>query len=199
MSISFNPAKTTAPTGNFALSTQGFYAGSFKSNPSTRQRLEAGVVSSSAVQPFWGGLAVTVAVDTDGAQGLGCTVSAATSQANINGFTVYDQGYNATIVPGNSAPLYAQSQTINYFRLGSGAVIRVACLASLVATLESGDASQALYWDPALLQLTASGTAGAIQLPASVQVRSVNITSKVVSYSSGVASWVDGAVAEIII
>lgn len=199
MTINFNPALTTAPTGNFVQSTQGFYQGSFKDNPSTRQRLESGLISSGASQPFWGGLAVTAGVDVDGAQGLGSVLTAATAQANVNGFTVYDQGYNATIVPGNSAPLYAQSQTINYFRIGSGAVIRVACLASLVATLEGGDASQALYWDPALLQLTASGTSGAVQLPTSVQVRSVNTNSKVISYSGGVASWVAGAVAEIII
>lgn len=199
MSITFNPALTTVPTGNFVVSTEGFYAGSTKANPSTRQRLESGVIASSVSQSLWGGMPVTVGVDADGSQGFGSSLTVPTSQATINGFTVFDQAYNGTIVPGNSVPLYAPGQTINYFRIGSGQTIRVQCLASLVATLEAGNADQALYWDPALFQLTASGTAGAIQLPASVQIKSVNTNSKVVSYSGGVASWVAGAVAEIIL
>jgi hypothetical protein len=197
MSITFNPNLTTAPSGNFLASTQGYFQGDFVDDPSTRMELAAGQIASSVSQPLWGGMALTESVPSAGESALGSSLTLASSAGNLTGFSVFTQGYNGVIVPGNSVQLYAPGQTLNFFRLGSGARIKVAVLASEVASLEGGAVNQTLYWDPSLQQLTASGTSGAITLPSGVLVLSVNTNSKVVSYSSGVASWAAGAVAVI--
>lgn len=196
--ISFNPALTTAPQGTFLTSTQGYYQGDFVDDPSTRMELAAGVLASSVSQPIWGGMAITESVSTVGEGALGTTLSLATAAGNLTGFTVSTQAYNAIITPGNTVPTSVAGMTTNFFRLGSGARIKVAVQSSLVASLEGNAVNQALYWDPALQQLTASGTAGAIAL-SGVNVLSVNQNSKVVSYNSGTGavSWAQGPVAVI--
>jgi len=197
--VSFNPALTTAPAGNFATTTQGYYQGDFVDDPSSRMYLSAGQIASSVSQPIWGGMAITESVSSTGEGALGSSLTLATAAGNLTGFSVFTQGYNAIIVPGNSVQVAQPGMTQNFFRLGSNARIKVSVEASLVASLEGGAVNQALYWDPALQQLTASGTGGAIALPATTKVLSVNTNSKVVNYNSGTGAvtWVAGAVAVI--
>lgn len=197
MSISFNPQLTTSPVGQFQTSTQGYYQGDFVDDPAIRLQMAAGQIVANAAQPYWGGMALTELVSTVGENALGTTVELAATAAAITSFSVFTQNYAAIVAPGNNVPLLAGGQTINFFRVGSRARIKVAVLASEAAALEGGAINQALYWDPALQQLTASGTAGAIELPSGIQLLSINANSKVVSYSSGAASWATGTVAVI--
>ena len=199
--VTFNPQKTTSPQGTFLASTQGYYQGDFVDDPSTRMELAAGQIASTVNQPIWGGMAITEKVSPIGESSLGTPLSLATAAGNITGFTVFTQVYNAIITPGNSVQTVSAGMTINFFRIGSGARIKVAISDALVATIEGGAVNQALYWDPALQQLTASGTAGALQLPATTKVLSVNPNSKVVNYNSGTGAvtWTDGSVAVIVI
>lgn len=199
MGINFNPQLTSAPRGTFKASTQGYYQGDFVDDPSTRQELCAGVIDAAATASFFGGMAITEKVNANGEGSLGTTLSVANAAANLTGFTVFTQGYNAIITPGNNVQVAVASMTMNFFRLGSNARIKVAVLASLVASLEGQAVNQTLYWDPALQQLTASGTAGAIQLPAGTKVLSVNQNSKVVNVNTGTGAvtWADGPVAVI--
>ena len=199
MNISFNPQITSAPQNTFLLSTQGYYQGDFVDDPSSRMYLNAGLIASTVTQPIWGGMAITESVPTVGESSLGSTLALATSAANLTGFTVFTQAYNSIIVPGNSVQTATAGMTTSYFRTGSIARIKVAIQPALVASLEGGTVSQALFWDPALQQLTASGTAGAIALPASVKILSINPNSKAVNYNSGtgLVSWVVAPVAVI--
>jgi len=196
--ITFNPQLTTSPYGTFDVSTQGYYQGDFVDDPSTRMELASGKIGASVAQPIYGGIAITESVATNGEASLGTTITIATAVGNLTGWTVFTQSSNAIVTPGNTVPQLAPTQTTTFFRLGSGARIKVAVLAAEVATIEAGNINQALYWDPALQELTASGTAGAITL-AGIKVLSVNTNSKVVSYNAGtgVVSWVAGAVAVI--
>lgn len=196
--ISFNPALTTAPQNTFLTSTQGYYQGDFVDDPSTRMELAAGVLASTVSQPIWGGMAITEAVSAVGEGALGTTLSLATSAGNLTGFTVFTQAYNAIITPGNTVPTSVAGMTTNFFRLGCGARIKVQVQPALVSSLEGGNINQALYWDPALQQLTASGTSGAITL-SGIKVLSVNQNSKVVNYNSGTGAvtWATGPVAVI--
>jgi hypothetical protein len=89
-------------------------------------------------------------VNAAGEGALGNSLALATSAGNLTGFTVFTKNSAAIIAPGNNVPLLSPLQTANFFRLGSGARIKVAVLASEVATLEGGAVNQALYWDPSL-------------------------------------------------
>jgi hypothetical protein len=187
MAISFNPQLTTSPSNNFLQTTEGYVQGTTFDDSSSRMWLLSGLIASSVTQPVWGGMAVTENVATVNNNGLG-------NSLNVTGMTVFDQSHNMIIVPGNTVQQAFAGMTINFYRFGSNARIAVSVLASLVATLDSGAINQTLYWDPALFQLTASGTSGAFALPSTTKIISLNSNSKIVSYNSGTGAttWTTG-------
>ena len=198
--VSFNPMVTSQPYGTFVDSTQGYYQGDFVDDSSSYQWLAAGQIASSVTQPVWGGMAIAETVSSVGEGNLGNPITLASSASNCTGISTFLKNGAAILTAGlNNVPQLSSGQTVNFFRFGSQARIKVAVLGSEVATIESGGISQALYWDPALQQLTASGTSGAFQLPATTKVLSINTNSKVVTYNSGtgVVAWANGAVAVI--
>ena len=196
-SISFNPNLTSAPQGTFSTTTQGYIQGDFVDDPSIRMELAAGILDAAIAQPIWGGMALTELVPITGEGSLGSTLKLATTPATTTGFSVFTQAYNMIIVPGNSVQTATAGMTANYFRLGSGARIKVQCSPALVAAVEGGAIGQQVQWDFANQQLIpfAAGTA----LP--VKILSVNTNSKVVSFNSGAGtvSWVPGSAAVILI
>jgi hypothetical protein len=194
MTVSFNPQLTTSPSNTFLQSTEGYVQGTTLDDTSSRMWLTSGVVAASVTQPVWGGMAITEEVATVNANAMGNSLVLASAAGNVTGFTVFDQSHNMIIVPGNSVQQSVAGMTINYFRFGSNIRIAVGVLSSLVATLDSGAINQTLYWDPALQQLTASGTSGAFQLPATTKILSLNSNSKTISYNSGTGAltWTSG-------
>lgn len=194
MTISFNPQLTTSPSNTFVQSTEGYVQGATLDDTSARMWLTSGVIAASVTQPVWGGMAITEEVATVNNNAMGNSLVLATGAGNVTGMTVFDQAHNMIIVPGNSVQQAVAGMTINYFRFGSNIRIAVGVQASLVATLDSGAVNQALYWDPALQQLTASGTSGAFALPATTKILSLNSNSKTISYNSGTGAltWTTG-------
>lgn len=194
MTVSFNPQLMTSPTNTFLQSTEGYVQGTTFDDTSSRMWLASGVVASSVTQPVWGGMAITEAVPLVDKNALGSSLTLASAAGNVTGFTVFDQAHNMIIVPGNSVQQSVAGMTINYYRFGSNIRIAVGVLSTLVATLDTGAINQALYWDPALQQLTASGTAGAFALPATTKILSLNSNSKTISYNSGTGAltWTTG-------
>jgi hypothetical protein len=199
MTVSFNPQLTTSPSNTFLQSTEGYVQGATFDDTSSRMWLTSGVVASSVTQPVWGGMAITEEVATVNANQLGNSLVLASAAGNVTGFTVFDQAHNMIIVPGNTVQQSVAGMTINYYRFGSNIRIAVGVLGSIVATLDSGAINQTLYWDPALQQLTASGTSGAFALPATTKILSLNSTSKTISYNSGTGAltWTTGNAAMI--
>jgi len=198
--ITLNPMTTTQPYGTFATTTHGYYQGDFVDDSSSYQWLAGGQIATSVTQPIWGGMAITETVSAIGEGLLGNQITLASSQGNVTGITVFTKNSAAILTAGASnVPQLQASMTVNFFRFGSQARIKVSVLGSLVASLEGGAINAPLYWDPALQQLTASGTAGAFELPLTVKVLSVQTNSKVVTYNSGtgVVAWANGAVAVI--
>lgn len=193
--ISFNPNLTSAPQGTFTTSTQGYIQGDFVDDPSIRMELASGILDASINQPVWGGMAIQELVPLTGEGSLGSTLKLATSVATLTGFNVFTQAYNMIIVPGNSVQTATAGMTSNFFRLGSGARIKVQCSPALVAAVEGGAINQQVQWDFANQQLIpfAAGTA------APVKILSVNTNSKVVSFNpgTGAVSWVAGSAAVI--
>lgn len=199
MTINFNPALTSAPQNTFLQSTGGYVVGTYFDDPSTKNWLASGVIGSGVTQPVWGGMAITEEVALVNANALGNALVPATSAGNFTGFTVFNQANNMIIVPGNSVQQAVAGMTTNFFRVGSHARIAVAVLSSLVASLEGGAVNQPLFWDPALQQLTVTGTSGSFALPATTKILSFNSNSKIVSYNSstGALTWATGNAAMI--
>jgi hypothetical protein len=194
MTVSFNPQLTTSPSNTFLPSTEGYVQGTTMDDTSSRMWLTSGVVASSVTQPVWGGMAITEEVATVNANALGNSLVLASAAGNVTGFTVFDQAHNMIIVPGNTVQQSVAGMTVNFFRFGSNIRIAVGVLSSIVATLDSGAINQALFWDPALQQLTASGTSGAFALPATTKILSLNSNSKTINYNSGTGAltWTTG-------
>jgi hypothetical protein len=194
MTVSFNPQLTTSPSNTFLQSTEGYVQGTTLDDTSARMWLNSGVVAATVTQPVWGGMAITEEVATVNANALGNSLQLASAAGNVTGFTVFDQAHNMIIVPGNTVQQSVAGMTINFFRFGSNIRIAVGVLSSIVATLDAGAINQTLYWDPALQQLTASGTSGAFQLPATTKILSLNSNSKTISYNSGTGAltWTTG-------
>jgi hypothetical protein len=192
MAITFNPALTTSPQNSFLLQTGGFVQGAFVDDPSSRMYLAGGVLGA-VTQPIWPGMAISESVPQVNANAGGGSVLLATAEANLTGFNVGNQNYNAIITPGNTVQQLSPGQTVMFFRLGSGARIQVQCSSALVTAAEGGLINQQLAWDFTNQQLIpyVSGTA----LP--VKLLELNSNSKVVSYNSGtgVVSWVAGSAA----
>ena len=196
--VNVNYMPTTQPFGTFTDSTQGFYQGDFVDDSSSYQWLAAGQIASSVSQPIWGGMALTESVSSAGEGNLGNQITLATSASNVTGISTFLKNGAAVLTAGlSNVPLLSTSQTVNFFRFGSQARIKVAVLGSYVATLEGAGINQTLYWDPALQQLTAEATGGSFALPATTKVLAVNTNSKVVNYNSGTGAvtWATGAVA----
>lgn len=189
--ISFNPSLTTQPQNSFQLQTQGFIQGLTQDDPISRMRLLAGQVGSGVTQPVWGGMGVAVNV---GGLPTGATPAQAITLAttsHIQGFTVFDQAINMSIVPGNSVPVSVAGQSVAFYLFGSMARVPLPLAAGVVTTLESALTTVALYWDTVAFNITATSSGNTVALPSTVQILAVDANSKTVSYNSGTGavSW----------
>jgi len=195
--VSFNPALTSAPQNTFLQATQGFVQGDFVDDPSSRMYLNSGVLAAAVTQPVWGGLPIQELVPATGEGVLGSSLALATNDATTTGFSVFTQGYNMVIVPGNSVQTTSGGGTIPYFRLGCGARIRVKCSAALAAAVDGNAITQQVSWDFTNNELIPYDSINAFN----VKILSINASSKVVAYDSGTGAvtWVAGSAATILL
>lgn len=188
--LTINPALVTNASGSFYTSSNGYVQGVQLDDPAKRYALLSAVVSPSASAPMWGGEGVTVSLPTAGTEAgeLGAVLTLATSQANLNGFTVFNQASAMIQSPQSPVPLAPASGAINYVLIGSGARIVVACSNAVATALAGGSITAALYWDYTnQVLLNAPGGTAIV-----VKVVDVNVgNSQVVSYNSGTgfATW----------
>lgn len=188
--ITLNPALVTNAPGTFYVSSDGYVQGTMEDDPVTRFALASGIVATNATSPMWGGMGITdsLANPATVSQSLRTTLALATSQANLTGFTVFNQATAMIQTTQSPVPLAAAGMGINFFRFGSGARIAVACSNAVAAAFEGGASNQALYWDYTnqVLLNAPGGTAIA------AKIIDVNVgNSKIVSYNSGTgfATW----------
>lgn len=157
MSLTYNPAQVTNANSTFYLTSDGAIQGFFQDDPSLRNQLRSGVVAPAQTTPLWGGMGITVAGPTAGVehQSLKAMLTLASSQANLLGFTVWNQSLATILNPSASAPVpQAGGGTgtnpggaINFFLLGSGAQIWVQCSSTVAAAYKGAAWSAATYWD----------------------------------------------------
>lgn len=189
--LTINPALMTNAAGGFTASSEGYVQGFALDDPSVRNELVAGIVSPSATSPMWGGMAVTESLPTAGteADSVGSILTLATSQANVTGFTVFNQSAAMYQSAQSPCPLAPAGGGINFYRLGSGARIAVACSQAVAAALAAAAVNVAVYWDYTnqVLLNAPGGTAIAVSLVGVVTAGN----AQVVSYNSGTgfATW----------
>lgn len=148
--VSFNPILQTTALGTFDVQTDGYIQGVYMDDPAVRYALAGGIVAGTETLPMWGGIALFE--DIPGAAGapagnLGSIVGRAQSNAAIAGFSVFNQASNWITSPQSEAPSAGNFMGVNFFRLGSGARIPVACDPTLAAALRGGATNQQVGWD----------------------------------------------------
>jgi hypothetical protein len=204
--ITINPQQITNAPNTFYTKSDGGFQGMFVDDPAIRNELVSGIVSPTQTTPLWGGCGITENLTTAGAEAtsIGSVLALATSEANLTGFTVFNQSHAMINSPQSPVPLAAAGGGagppalpgggINFFRLGSGARIWVQCSSATATALAGGAVNQALYWDYTNQVLLSSP--GGTALP-NVKVLRLDTTgnSQVVSAASGInstglATWV---------
>jgi hypothetical protein len=154
-SIAFTPMATTNAAGLFSLTESGLVQGIAHPDPSSRNFLAQGYLSSTETLPMWGGVGIYENVPlSTGDQAVGGQVGRATSLSTLTGFSVFDQAVNGLSSPQSEVPQYATGMTVNFYRLKSGARIAVACDPALVS-LDGGLISQQVSWDYTAQRLVA--------------------------------------------
>lgn len=195
MSLTYNPAQITNAANTFYATSEGGSQGFFQDDPSLRNELRSGLVAPAQETALWGGMGISVSGPAAGveAQSLGAMLTLASSQSNLQGFTVWNQSLATILNPSvqNSVPQAGAGNgtnpggAINFFLLGSGAEIWVQC-SSAVATAYKGAAwNTATYWDYTnqVLLNAPGGTA------IGVQVVRVSTGGNAQVVASGGSSW----------
>lgn len=189
MTISVNPAKQTNFSGTFSIQSDGYIQGLFMDDPATRYALAGGVVASGEAAPMFGGIAIgeTIPDPANQATELGGIIARATAYTDLTGFTVFNQNGSAIISPPNTVPLADIGMQVNFFRLGSGARIAVACDDTLAQTLAGGSSliNVPVSWDFTNQKLVAFSTTALACKVLNVQ----RGNSKTVQVNSGVYTW----------
>jgi len=188
--ITVNPVQTTNALGSFSANSMGFVQGVLLDDPVTRFKLNQGIVGLAVTTPMWGGEGITESLITGGSEAaeIMSVLTLASSQANLTGFTVFNQATAMVQSAQSPVPLAAASMAIDFVRFGSGAHIVVACSNAVATAFLGGAINVALYWDYTnqVLLNAPGGTAIA------AKVLDVNVgNSMIVSYNSGTgfATW----------
>lgn len=199
--ITINPQQMTNAPNTFTINTYGGFQGMFVDDPAIRNELISALVAPSQSTPIAAGYGITEFLPTAGqeADSIGSVVTIATSQANLTGFTVWNQAHAMINSPQSPVPLASPGNgstgpggAVSIFRLGSGARLWVQC-ASTVATAFAGVAVNTVaYWDYTnqLLLSSPGGTAIAVKvLKVDTAGRSQVIQSASAISSTGLGTW----------
>lgn len=197
--VSFNPYGTSSPASTFILETQGYVEGLPYDDTVARLWLMEGLLASTETLPMWGGQPISEQINVAGANAdaLGPTLTRATTQASVTGFSTFLQMMHMVITPGgNTVPLAGSLNSVGFFRLGTNQRLAVQLDPALVTTITgSGDLVNVsgLYWSVANHYVTFTTTSN-FALPTSVRLLSINTNSKIVNYNSGTGAvtWTTG-------
>lgn len=195
MSLTYNPAQITNAQNTFYATSEGAVQGFFQDDPAIRFQLRSGIVAPSQETPLWGGMGIAVNLPTSGVEAgsFKAVLSLASSEANLMGFTVWNQALATILNPSVQNPVPQAGAgngtnpggAINFFLLGSNAQIWVQCSSGVATALKGGAYDQAVYWDYTnqVLLNSPGGTA----IPVEVVDLVTNGNAMVVA--SGGSSW----------
>ena len=159
--LTFNPIVTTNAAGSFQIESTGYVQGTALDQPAVRFALSGGILATSETLPMWGGVGISeniasgvtsgIIPETGSSSVLGSSIIRATNvsahtSGQLTGFSVFDQNYSAVNSPQSPVPLTGTAMQVNFYRLGSGARIAVACDPALVS-LDGSIITQQVSWD----------------------------------------------------
>jgi len=154
--ITINPLLTSNAAGTFNTQSDGYVQGTALDQPAVRNSLAGGYLSTTALLPMWGGVGITELVPETGVllpnKSLGgkvdraSVIGSAGVSGSLTGFSVFDQNHAAINSPQSPVPLAAPGMQVNFYRLGSGARIAVACNPALIS-LEGNIITDLVSWD----------------------------------------------------
>jgi hypothetical protein len=170
--VSINPFIQSNFPGTFFSSSSGFTQGDALDDPAIRFTLRKGYVDPAATVPMWGGLAITESLAGGAAFQVGGTnapsenldskLNAATTLANLTGFTVFNQATALIQSAQSRVPSAPAGGAINFYRLGSGARIPLRASAAAITAWLGGVVNPNVYWDTTNLVLTNAGGSGIV-------------------------------------
>lgn len=153
--LAYNPVLTVNAPGSFNISSSGYIQGQALDSPSIRNQLAGGVLASTETLPAWGGVAISEIISGVSGQpvsNLGGQIKRATNvtsntTGSITGFSVFDQDHAMIQSPTSPVPVALSGMLVNFYRIGSGARLAVACDPALAAALQGGQINQQVSWD----------------------------------------------------
>ena len=155
--VTINPYVTSNAQNTFNIDTVGYIQGTALDQPAIRNSLAGGVLAPTETLVMWGGVAISETTTplsgspvTAGVLGGNITralnLSLVGAAGALSVWSVFDQDYAMINSPQSPVPLIGVGGQVNFYRLGSGARIAVACAASL-SSLEGNVTSQQVSWD----------------------------------------------------
>jgi hypothetical protein len=164
MAIGITPQLTKTALGTFGVQWDGLVQGTAMPSPNAVFNLAGGWVASTETDPMYGGIAITEGIPTapgsppaTPAMELGGPLTRASGYPNLTGFTVFDQDYAAINSPQSEVQLADVYMQMNFYRLGSGQRIVVACDPALIS-LYGQPITQQVSWDFSGQRLVAFST-----------------------------------------
>ena len=149
--MNINPAIMTNALGSFNIESTGVIVGTAYPDPAARYALAGGILDNSEVLPMWGGLPIQETIPSTPIASprpeLGGHIKRATTNAQIMGFSVFDQNYAAISAPQSQVPQTGVGGLVNFYRLGSGIRIALELDPALATALEGDPITQQVSWD----------------------------------------------------
>lgn len=178
--LSLNPMATTNAAGSFSVQSDGYIQGVALDDPANRFNLSSGTVATTETKPLWGGLAVAELLPGIQSSPRGSTIRRATSVAELEGFTVFNQAHNGLTTPQSPVPQFASGMSASFYRLGSNMRVPLKTTAKVVALGTSGASVRTpLAWNFVHDEITTAADAG---------YSGSDIATTDVAYGSGVAT-----------
>jgi hypothetical protein len=156
MTITLNPQQLTNAAGTFTVRTKGGVQGMWVDDPAVRFQLVSGLVAPGQSAAIAGGMGITenlVTLTAESAE-VNSVLTLASSQANLTGFTVFNQAAAMINTPSSAVPAASgggggnlAGGAISFFRLGSLARIWVACSSGVATAFAASQVGLATYWD----------------------------------------------------
>lgn len=201
MAIALNPNIQTNARGMFVIESDGLIVGTAFPDPAARFALSGGWLSQAATLPMWGGIGISENIPQERPPAsradisLGSIVDRASANANLTGFSVFDQNYAGINSPQSPVPQVDKGGLVNFYRIGSGARVILEIDPTLVS-LEGGLITQAVAWDYTNQKIIAgTGFPGKI-----LSIKSNNCMVPVYTSATGFVTWnYNGAAAVVLL
>jgi hypothetical protein len=160
--LAISPYSTTNSPGAFNISSKGYIAGQALPDPALRNELAGGILANTETLPMFGGVGISELILTSTSNSLprgelGSTIVRATTLTPLaagvlTGFSVFDQNHAMVASPSSPVPGIGGNGQVNFYRLGSGIRIAVACAPALV-NLQGQLITSQVSWDFGAQQL----------------------------------------------